>query len=138
MSRVCDDSDAHRAACADGNLKSDGRWTYGYDAENRLGWIQASSAAVAAGYPNEAYHILHDYLGRRVIKQPYLWNGTGWAGNGAQERYLYNGWNLIARLDDMTLTKSICWGLDLSGSMAGAGGIGGLLLVREGGESYLP
>ncbi|MCW5549918.1 MAG: RHS repeat-associated core domain-containing protein [Opitutaceae bacterium] len=123
---------------ADGNLKSDGRWTYGYDAENRLGWIQASSAAVAAGYPNEAYHILHDYLGRRVIKQPYLWNGTGWAGNGAQERYLYNGWNLIARLDDMTLTKSICWGLDLSGSMAGAGGIGGLLLVREGGESYLP
>ena len=84
----------------DGNLTSDGRWGYWYDAENRINWIQATASAVAAGHPNVAFHILYDYLGRRVIKHPYVWSGSSWQTSGAQERYIYNGWNLIARMDD--------------------------------------
>jgi hypothetical protein len=34
--------------------------------------------------------------------------------------------------------KHAAQGLDLSGTVQGAGGIGGLLLVQEGGQSYLP
>jgi RHS repeat-associated protein len=45
----------------------------------------------------------------------------------------YDGWNPIAEwsadLQSATLTKTYTWGMDLSGSMQGAGGVGGLLAV---------
>ncbi len=36
------------------------------------------------------------------------------------------------------MLASYFWGLDLSGTGQGAGGVGGLLLVQESGQSYLP
>ncbi|MEI2421867.1 hypothetical protein V6O07_16440, partial [Arthrospira platensis SPKY2] len=44
--------------------------------------------------------------------------------------YVYNDWNRIASFihdSSFTLHNSYLWGLDLSGSMQGAGGVGGLL-----------
>jgi len=40
--------------------------------------------------------------------------------------FLCDGWNLIAELDIQTgeLIRTYVWGLDLSGTMQGAGGIG--------------
>ena len=36
----------------DGNLASDGRWNYYYDAENRLYWMQTTQSAVNAEAEN--------------------------------------------------------------------------------------
>jgi RHS repeat-associated protein len=73
----------------------------------------------------------YDYLGRRIRK-----TATGYAA----QRYLYDGWNLIAELDDSgTITRQFVWGLDVSGSAQGAGGVGGLLEIDAGGTSqYYP
>ena len=49
--------------------------------------------------------------------------------------YLYDGWNMIAdyTIDDSSspIQNSYSWGMDLSGSMQGAGGVGGLLAVTN-------
>ena len=43
-------------------------------------------------------------------------------------RFVYDGWTLLAVLDSTNgLLQSFTWGLDASGSMQGAGGVGGLL-----------
>jgi len=50
-------------------------------------------------------------------------------------KYLYDGWNLIAELNGNSgnaLVRSYTWGLDLSGTAQGAGGVGGLLMVNAG------
>ncbi len=45
-------------------------------------------------------------------------------------RFIYDGWNLVAELNsDLSLKTSYAWGLDLSGSIQGAGGVGGLLFA---------
>ena len=46
--------------------------------------------------------------------------------------FFYDAWNLIAEVDAQTgdLIRTYVWGLDLSGTMQGAGGIGGLLWVN--------
>jgi len=46
---------------------------------------------------------------------------------------LYDGWNLIAEsAGNDAPARSYTWGLDASGSMQGAGGVGGLLMVNAG------
>lgn len=51
--------------------------------------------------------------------------------SGYRTKYLYDGWNLLAELDGANnLVRSHMWGLDLSGSIQGAGGVGGLLAVN--------
>lgn len=113
---------------ADGNLLGDGQWTYYYDAENRVSSIQTGAAAVAIGYPNLGFNFAYDYLGRRVLKYNYQWNGSVWQYTGVQKRYLYDGWNLLYELDgNASNLKLYVWGLDRSGSTQGAGGVGGLL-----------
>jgi RHS repeat-associated protein len=55
--------------------------------------------------------------------------------------FLWDGWNLIAEIkNDHTPVRTYTWGLDLSGSMQGAGGVGGLLSVRihDGNHTVLP
>src|SRR5207302_9041275 len=48
-------------------------------------------------------------------------------------RFLSDGWRHIAELNgsDNSLLRSYAWGLDLSGSLDRAGGIGGLLMIRS-------
>jgi len=55
-------------------------------------------------------------------------------------RFVYDGWNLVAELDHQNnVLRSYTWGQDLSGGTAlnqqNAGGVGGLLLVRDHGAS---
>lgn len=48
-------------------------------------------------------------------------------------RFIYDGWNLLAEVAPTgALLRSFVWGLDLSGTMQGAGGVGGLLTVTDG------
>ncbi len=54
-----------------------------------------------------------------------------------EERFVYNGWNLVAILNGSdVLQKHYTWGLDISGSEQGAGGVGGLLAVYDTSSSY--
>ena len=120
---------------ADGNLASDGHWTYTWDGENRL-----ISMASRTETPTNSWLWLvfgYDYQGRRISKVVSNWNSTAWAKVNDQ-RFIYDGWNLLAILNsDLSLLTSFTWGLDLSGSMQGAGGVGGLLMVSEGSNSQI-
>ena len=76
----------------------------------------------------------YDWQGRRIRKQVWTnWDATTPAPV-LSERYIYDGWNLIAILDGTanTVKKSFVWGTDLSGSQQGAGGVGGLLMANLG------
>ncbi len=72
-------------------------------------------------------------MGRRVSKTIYLYNGV-WEIN-FEKLLVYNGWNVIQKIittdQSLTTTKNYIWGLDLSQSLQGAGGIGGLLAVVD-------
>jgi RHS repeat-associated protein len=47
-------------------------------------------------------------------------------------RFVYDGWNLLAELNaQSSKLRTYLWGLDLSGSAQGAGGVGGLLAVSD-------
>ena len=52
------------------------------------------------------------------------------------ERYLYQGWNLIAvyHPGETEPAETYTWGKDLSGSLHGAGGVGGLLFAKKRGH----
>lgn len=134
---------------ADGNMTSDGTHSYIWDAENRL--VEIRPAATNAD--SQMVQCLYDYQGRRVGKRVFAWGTFG--GNDdwywADGRYfVYDGWNLIgeykpparpttlvpyASATNMFLLgvggaiyASYVWGLDLSGSLQGTGGVGGVLV----------
>ena len=47
-------------------------------------------------------------------------------------KFVYAGWLLIAELDgDNELLRSYTWGRDLSGGLDAAGGVGGLMAVKD-------
>ena len=113
----------------DGNLLSDGVWTNRWDAENRLVEMQTTTAAVAAGVPAQKLAFTYDPLGRRTSKTVFNWITGDWSLI-THHRFLYDGWNLVAVLaSDLSPLISFTWGLDLSGTEQGAGGVGGLLAV---------
>src|SRR5262249_24045580 len=110
----------------DGNLLSDGLWQYTWDAENRL-VNMTSTAPLVGGVSLTKMDFAYDAFGRRISKV------TSPRGSAAiTRRFVYDGWNLIAELDqNNTLVRSYLWGTDLSGTPQGAGGVGGLLAIRN-------
>jgi RHS repeat-associated protein len=113
---------------ADGNLLSDGRWTYTWDGENRLVGLTSFTNAPAGSQLQLAF--AYDYMGRRIQKI-VLTNssGTNYIGEYTN-KYAYDGWNCLAIFNpSLSLSNSFLWGSDLSGSLQGAGGVGGLLKV---------
>ncbi|NOS68736.1 MAG: RHS repeat-associated core domain-containing protein [Verrucomicrobia bacterium] len=114
---------------ADGNLTSDGRWTYAWDAENRL--INMTSGSSTPTGSKFKMDFAYDWKGRRIEKQVSTNNGSGYFAQYTN-RFVYDGWNLLAVLaPNSQLQSCFIWGLDLSGSMQGAGGVGGLLAVKD-------
>jgi RHS repeat-associated protein len=71
----------------------------------------------------------YDWKSRRIRKQ--VWANTTWTGSATNDqRFAYDGWNLAGILtSSFTLQASFAWGLDLGGSLQGAGGVGGLLFI---------
>ena len=74
----------------------------------------------------------YDHLGRRV--QKIAMDGT--------HTFLYDGWRpvveTVARASGGTDRIEYFWGKDLSGSLDGAAGVGGLLYVKRNGAVYVP
>ena len=124
----------------DGNLTSDSQWIYTWNAENQLVQIESVAAAVTAGVPKQKLEFVYDSAGRRIQKKVSNWNGSAYIV-ASDTRFLYDGWNLLAELNGLTsnaAVRSFVWGLDLSGSAQGAGGVGGLLAVNTASVTYLP
>ncbi len=112
---------------ADGNLTSDGRWTNRWDAENRL--LEMESLTNAPAGSGVKMQFAYDHQSRRTSKVVSNWTGSVWQ-LGTNLHFLYDGWNLLAELNATNgLERTYLWGLDLSGSPQGAGGVGGLLAV---------
>ena len=113
----------------DGNLTQDGRWQYTWDAENRLVSIQGLSSLPTAA--KLKLDFLYDYQSRRTQKLVSTNSGSGYVAQ-VTNRFVYDGWNPIANLNpQLAVIQSFTWGLDLSGSVQGAGGVGGLLNISD-------
>jgi RHS repeat-associated protein len=82
--------------------------------------------------PQQRIDFEYDFRGRRIGKK--VWNNTAGTGTPAVNlKFLYDGWNLVAEVDGNAanaLLRSYMWGLDLSGTLQDAGGVGGLLAFR--------
>jgi RHS repeat-associated protein len=69
----------------------------------------------------------YDGLGRRRISKDYTWSGASWTVTN-EVRYVWDGMAVLQERDGANAVKvTYTRGLDLSGTMQGAGGIGGLL-----------
>jgi len=114
----------------DGNQLQDGRWYYGWNAENRL-TSMVTRADITTNVPRIRLEFEYDHQGRRIIKKRYSWDGDSWELE-EDSRFTYYGWNLMRESNvdhssSVTNKDYYVWGLDVSGTMTGAGGIGGLL-----------
>jgi RHS repeat-associated protein len=112
----------------DGNMITNGVWSYSWDAENRLTAVYSNDTLLVSN--------VYDHQSRRIAKI------VSRRGAEAQRReFIYDDWNLIQELitdNGLLTTNSFTWGLDLSGSLQGAGGVGGLLAVHRDSSSYFP
>jgi RHS repeat-associated protein len=114
----------------DGNMTQDADYDYTYDTENRL--IQRTPRTPSSGKLQLTFS--YDYLGRRVRILSKYHTGSAWASL-YDETILYDGWNPVMHYSYDFLTanpwrkRSYTWGLDVTGSFQGAGGVGGLLAV---------
>ena len=88
------------------------------------------AAATGVG-PQISLQFDYDHQGRRIRQR--VWNNPTWSGNPTNDvRYVYDGWNLLASLNPASsVRQAYLWGLDLSGTMQGAGGVGGLLAITD-------
>ena len=109
----------------DGGLVSFGEFDYVYDSASRLTEVWSNGVRVVENQ--------YDALGRRVVKRTH----------DATHTFVYDGWLLVVerversggQLDQI----DYWWGKDISGTLDGAGGIGGLLYLRKNGlEVYVP
>jgi RHS repeat-associated protein len=104
---------------ANGNLTNDGTRSFEYDAENQL------TNVYAAGQWRSSFR--YDAFLRLRVKQEYAWQSSAWVLTN-EVRYVYDGMEVVQERDgNNTPQVSYTRGNDLSGSLAGAGGIGGLL-----------
>jgi RHS repeat-associated protein len=113
---------------ANGNLTFQNGVTYTWDSENRL--LSVSDGTTVNTFTYDALH-------RRVTMRTAV---SGTVTN--KVHYLYDGWNVIEErtntdttpgfaLSTFALTKTLTWGTDFSGTLQGAGGVGGLLLITD-------
>ena len=110
----------------DGNLLTNGVWSYAWDAANRLAAACSNGVCVVSN--------AYDALSRRVLKVTSTETRT----------FLYDGWNMVREevrdntTGAITETRDYSWGRDLSGSLQGAGGVGGLLAYTRNGALRIP
>jgi RHS repeat-associated protein len=116
---------------ANGNLTNDGARNFVYDDENQL-----IAVWVANAWSNS---FAYDGLLRRRIKREYNWQSA--IGNWQltnEVHFIYDGYLVLQERDGNNLPiTTYTRGIDLSGSLQGAGGIGGLL-ARSDRMSVIP
>ncbi|MCC7375420.1 MAG: hypothetical protein IT581_12265, partial [Verrucomicrobiales bacterium] len=106
---------------ANGNLTghSSGNGVYLYDAENQL-----VTAYITNNWKTD---FTYDGRARMKVRKEYTWNGAAWTLSN-ETRYLYHGMRVVQERNGSDVPQvSYTRGPDLSGSLEGAGGIGGLV-----------
>ena len=142
---------------AQGGLQRDVRFIYAFDAEDQLVSVTSSTLTNGAIRVVNAY----DYRHRRISKTVYTMRDDSPPTSPLapplpiahrtwylQERhdFVYDDWNLIHETVtsvDANSTTNVTeieyfWGPDLSNTLQGAGGVGGLLAVSQNGQFYFP
>jgi RHS repeat-associated protein len=118
----------------DGNLTQDGRFDYTWNGENRL-VLAETREDLPAGVPCVKVEYAYDHQGRMVWKQ-FSTNTVILS----TRTLLWDGYNIVQELitdnGSPITTNAYVWGLDLSGSLQGAGGVGGLLAEVIDGAPY--
>ena len=106
-----------------GNMLTNGTEVLVYNDENQLvtNWV-------AGAWKSE---FVYDGKMRRRIERDYAWNGSAWTQTN-EIHLIYDGNVILQHRDVNNLpTLTLTRGTDLSGSLQGAGGIGGLLALTE-------
>lgn len=133
-----------------GRLKDDGFWDYVWDGASRLTSMTRKAGTFAKPeITAETVLFGYDADGRRTSKTRTVTYGSGPLAGAHTEhsKVLWAGWLQI--MEDRTRTVNgtatslprrwFHWGADLSGTLEGAGGIGGLVaIIEEGGRTLLP
>ena len=100
---------------ADGNMMGDSIFSFTYDAASRLKTVSSNGVLLVTNF--------YDAKSRRVKK----------VTSEATTTFFYDDWNLIeeriAYTNGASSTIHYYWGKDLSGTLQGAGGVGGLLFL---------
>ena len=108
---ITDNNPRSLAYDADGNLLTNGVWSYTYDSQNRLSSISSNNLLVAT----ETY----DINSRRITTDH----------SSKQTVFLYDDWNVIREIDiiDSATNATVrFWGNDISSSVQDSGSVGGL------------
>ena len=115
-----------------GNLLTDGWRTFSYDTDNQLVGIVVTNANGTITQTGFVY----DGKARRRIRTEATLQAGAWVTNQTF-RYLYDGQRVIQERDaNNTVLVTYTRGLDLSQSLDGAGGIGGLLARSHPGNKH--
>jgi RHS repeat-associated protein len=122
---------------SDGNLTQDGRFTYTWDSENRLIGVTTRDD-LPASVSRVMVEYAYDHQSRRIASSTAVWTNGSWQAVDSRS-FLYDGWNVVKETinHQQPTTNYYTWGLDLSGSLQGAGGIGGLLAASLDGTTAL-
>ena len=106
-----------------GNLLSDGTRYFSYDDENQLISVTVSNAW-------QSQFVYDGKLRRRITKE-FTWRSSSWVQTN-EIHYIYDGAVAVQERDINNLpVTTYTRGRDLSGSLQGAGGIGGLLAMSQ-------
>jgi len=118
-----------------GRLKSDAYWTYTWGGP---GWLKSmtrkSGTSIQANVQSETVDFTYDADGRRVGKRhtiTYNDNST----STEESQVLWSGWlpvlEMYTRDGIYKYRRWFQWGPDISGTLDGAGGIGGLVAIIQ-------
>ena len=108
---------------ADGNLLTNGVWSYTYDSHNRLINATSNNLSIATE--------MYDSMSRRVFTETH----NDW------HRFLHDRWNIIQESNSSRNGKgaiALFHGKDLSERLQNAGGVGGLLVECNKDELFFP
>ena len=83
----------------DGNMLTNGDWSYSWNTENRLIAAESATAKLEFAY---------DYLGRRTTKKVYAKSGDAWTLQ-TTKHFIYDGFKQIAELTDNAVTMYTVW-----------------------------
>ncbi len=118
----------------DGNLLEDACNTYTWNADNNPIRVESKDGKLRLDY-------IYDFQSRRTVRVETKEPGT----KNEEPRttyFLYDDWNVLAEIESVPAAGRsgtlhfepatlYSWGRDLSGSLQGAGGVGGLLAISK-------
>lgn len=115
---------------ADGNLLSDGRYLYAWDGENRL--VSLSERVAPTNRAARTFSFRYDPSGRLVSRV---------CSDGAATSFRWL--DHVVVLEETAVGGSVArtmniWGIDISETLGGAAGVGGLLSVSNGSGTFYP